>query len=68
MNIRPIVQEAIDGGYRVTMVTPKGFKPPKGFPRGELLCINADGDSVKQYDPVKVMRWLDTANSDQEAG
>lgn len=27
------------GGERITLVVPKDFKPPRGFPRGELLSV-----------------------------
>jgi hypothetical protein len=32
-------------------------KQPKGFPRGELLCVNDEG-STRLYDPIKILVWL----------
>jgi hypothetical protein len=43
----------------VSIVIPKGFKRPPGFPRGELLCENPNsGDRVYSMNPVKLLAWL----------
>lgn len=52
---------AVNGGGRMTMIFRKGQKRPKGFPRGELLCENADGNHAYSFDPLRVLAWL-TAN------
>lgn len=50
--------EAVNAGTRMTMVMPKCFKRPPKFPRGELLCENADGRNVYSFDPLRVLAWL----------
>lgn len=30
---------------------------PKGFPRGELMCVNSAGHKVYHFDPIKLMEW-----------
>jgi len=50
--------DAINDGTRMTMVFRKGYKRPPKFPRGELLCENADGRNVYSFDPLSVMAWL----------
>ena len=35
-----------------------GAKMPRGFPRGELLCINHLGLEVRAYDPRKMEKWV----------
>lgn len=47
----------------MTLVTPKGFKPPPKFPRGELLCVNSDGERVRSYSASRVLKWLAWAES-----
>lgn len=51
--------EAKESGAHVGMSLqlPKGFKRPKGFPRGELLCENTMG-RVYSFDPDKIIAWL----------
>lgn len=53
---------ASDGAERMPLVTPKGFKPPPKFPRGELLCENVDGSNVRGYPTARVLKWLDWAD------
>jgi len=43
------------------LVTPEGFRPPQGFPRGELLCENTDGQRVRRYDSSKILAWVSMA-------
>ncbi len=54
-----------DSDYCV-LVTPKGFKPPRGFPRGELLCENTDGNRVRRYDSKRILAWLDEAEVEDD--
>ena len=49
---------AVQAGTRMTMVRIRGKKPPRGFPRGELLCENSDGRNVYSYDPSRIIAWL----------
>jgi len=30
---------------------------PKGFPRGELMCVNSAGQKVYHFDPIKLLEW-----------
>ena len=49
----------IAGCKSISLVMPKEWRPPKGFVRGELLCINSDGDRVRSYDVDRLIKWLD---------
>lgn len=41
----------------VTLVFPRGFKRPKGFPRGHLLSETERGN-VYSFDPDRIISWL----------
>lgn len=41
----------------MTLVFPRGFKRPKGFPRGQLLSETERGN-VYSFDPDKIIEWL----------
>ena len=41
----------------MTLHLPRGFKRPKGFPRGELLSETERG-RVYSFDPDKIISWL----------
>lgn len=43
------------------IVTPKGWKAPPKFPRGELLQVKENGDRVRCLKAFNVLAWL-TAN------
>lgn len=43
-------------GQRTVTISSKG-KPPKGFPRGELLSVGANGAKNYAVDPIKVLTW-----------
>lgn len=46
------------GDARVTLVVPKGISlRGTGFPRGELLCVNSDGDEVRSYKIRLLESW-----------
>lgn len=49
---------AMQAGTRISLVRIRGQKPPKGFPRGDLLCENHDGRNVYSYDPARIIAWL----------
>jgi len=42
----------------VPLTTPEKFKPPRGFPRGELLCVTA-GRRVNRYNCAKLRAWVE---------
>lgn len=50
--------DALKNGQFMTLTRIRGQKPPKGFPRGELLCENHDGRNVYRFDPKKIIEWL----------
>jgi len=59
-DMRDDANKAIEqGSYGMTLVLPKGFKRPKGFPRGELLCEGHQGN-VYSFKPQKIISWLDS--------
>jgi hypothetical protein len=43
-------------GDSMTLILPT--KRPKGFPRGELLCVGHEGDKVYTVSPRKILKWL----------
>lgn len=45
------------GGTSVSVELPKGAKI-KGFGRGELLCVNSEGNRVVSYDAMKVLNAM----------
>lgn len=47
----------------VTLVTPAGFKKPKGFPRGYLLQVKDDGRRIWHFNAVRVLNWLTVAEA-----
>jgi hypothetical protein len=42
----------------ITVVLPKGWKPPPRFPRRELLAVNPRGERVYRLSAVNVLAWL----------
>ena len=64
MDIKRLTSDCIAamvGGTPVSIVIPKGWKRPRGFPRGELLCRSMiDGQAVRVYafKPIKMLNWL----------
>ena len=46
----------------ITLVTPKGWKPPPGFPRGYLLQVKESGDRIWHFPATRVLRWLRSNN------
>lgn len=42
----------------VTLVTPPGFKRPKGFPRGYLLQVKDDGRRIWHFPASRLLVWL----------
>ena len=53
-----LAMQAIASGTNMTIVRLRGKKPPRGFPRGELLCEDSNGRNVYSYDPLRVLAWL----------
>lgn len=37
-------------------------KPPKGFSRGELMCVNSDGNRTYLFDSAKILKWCRKQN------
>ena len=50
---------ANNAGTELTLVLPRPWKdrPPK-FPRGELLCINADKSAIYSFAPLRILAWM----------
>lgn len=46
------------GLERMTVWTPQGWKPPKGFPRRELLCCPTEGGNTWSISTSKLIRYL----------
>lgn len=42
----------------VNLVTPKGWKPPPGFPRGYLLQVKDNGDRLSSYPALRLQAWI----------
>jgi hypothetical protein len=40
----------------IPLVIPRG-RYPRRFPRGDLLCVNADGQRVYAFSAVKLLAW-----------
>jgi len=47
----------------VTLVLPKGFKPPARFPRGYLLQVKNDGSRLRCFPAKKLMAWIKWAEA-----
>lgn len=42
----------------ITLVLPKGWKPPPKFPRRTLLCENSSRERVYSFSAMDVLAWL----------
>jgi hypothetical protein len=54
------IQELIDAASKqphLYLTRKVGSKPPKGFPRGELMCVNSDGEQCWLFDSAKILKW-----------
>lgn len=40
------------------IVTPKGWKPPAGFPRRDIVQIKENGDRVAYLPALRVLMWM----------
>lgn len=48
-----------DAGLKhITLVFPMCWRAPRGFPRGELLCVNQADERVYRLPIIKLERWL----------
>ena len=47
------------GQSRMTLTLPPKWKPPRGFPRGELLSVNAAGERNVSLDAMRVLAWCE---------
>ena len=60
--LRGACEEALAAGREaITVVFPSCFKPWKSFPRGELLCVNNEGEKVMRMSAQKLLDWLKRA-------
>jgi len=48
----------------MTLVLPRKFKRPSGFPRGELLSETERG-KVYSFNPDKIIAWLKSAGFEE---
>lgn len=48
---------------KVTLVTPKGWRPPLGFPRGYLLQVKDNGDRLSSYPAPRLLAWIRKAGA-----
>lgn len=46
------------GGRGMTLTLPPGWKRPPGFPRGELLSVNAKGERNVRVLAHRMLEWL----------
>lgn len=46
----------IPAGETVLLVHPPGWKPPKGWPRGEQMCVNTAGEIVRRYNRQRLAK------------
>jgi hypothetical protein len=61
--LRNVCETVIEAGmYEVALELPKGHKHIKGWPRGEMMCVNSRGLQVRRFPAHRILRWLD-ANS-----
>lgn len=71
MNVPELVAAcagAVLAGTTVTLSLPAGtLRWPQGFPRGELLSVNAEGLRNVAFDPVKVLAWVQQATRNARA-
>lgn len=47
----------------VSLVLPKGFKPPPRFPRGYLLQVKDDGSRLSSFPAKKLLAWVKWAEA-----
>lgn len=52
---------AMQSGTLMTLVHVRGKKLPPGFPRGEFLRENSNGQDVYSYDPSQIIAWINSA-------
>ena len=43
---------------RLTLTTPKGWRAPPKWPRGDLYQVKEDGRRIWGFSAVKVLAWL----------
>lgn len=48
----------LDRQHWVTLTLPKNFKGGAGWPRGELMSVNAAGERNYRFDPLKLLAWM----------
>lgn len=61
-DLRTTCKNAIAAGHSaVVLATPPRWPRPKGFPRGELMCVNSERERVYRFDAKKLLRWAEAA-------
>ena len=58
---------ALEHGPRMTLVLPRKFRKPAGFPRGELLSDAGARGKVWSFECEKVIAWLEQQGAVREA-
>lgn len=43
---------------KALVVTPKGWRPPKGFPRRDIVQVKENGDRVSYVPAMRVLCWM----------
>ena len=70
MNVPELVSAcaaAVLAGHPITLTLPKGARWPHGWPRGELLSVNVQGDRNVSFDAVRVLAWVQNATRSMRA-
>jgi hypothetical protein len=52
-----------DSKASVSLVLPKGFKPPPKFPRGYLLQVKDDDSRLRSFPAKKLLAWVKWAEA-----
>lgn len=58
---------AVMHGQGLTLTLPSGARWPAGFPRGELLSINKQGDKNVSFDPIRILAWMQKSTKAAQA-
>ena len=60
--LREAAAHAVERGWKaVVLLTPEGWEPPAGFPRRELMCVNAMKQRVVRVKTRALVGWLERA-------
>ena len=42
----------------ISIVTPRVWKPKSGFPRGEVILVKPNGETVRHIGAARVLSWM----------